>query len=210
LAIEVYRHPVRGCWNRFTLTRCPVSWNAPASESCRSLHSSALQRKIRFHLTPALIPGGQGCDPGNHGDFTAAPGARTTLGARHAMQSYERLSGLPAGLLLISTRYGSRIACGPWPGDVEFSSVAHRGPRASSVLRNPRPDIRCTGEWRDTGQQYDDRIECPGSFTSTSASHGRYVRELKCRVASESIDMNDSGHWMLVHKVWVNGDRYEF
>jgi hypothetical protein len=47
-------------------------------------------------------------------------------------------------------RLVSRTARNASPDSVTFFSVAHRGPRSSSVLKNPWPDTHSEGERRDT------------------------------------------------------------
>jgi hypothetical protein len=51
---------------------------------------------------------------------------------------------------LTSTRYVSRRVRDASPDVATIFFVAHRGPPASFVLRNPWPDTLSGGEWRDT------------------------------------------------------------
>jgi hypothetical protein len=64
---------------------------------------------------------------------------------------------------------GIVLRCGPrrLAGDNGSFSVAHRGPRTSSVQKNPRPDSDSTVERRDAGPRYIEPVYCPGSFPST-------------------------------------------
>ena len=119
----------------------------------------------------------------------------------HDMQLQNDLcmSGLPVGLLPNLHAPRSKMPCAASSGDAAFFSVAHRGSRASSVIKKSGPDTHSTGEWRDAGPQYNDRVECPESRVSRviridGVLHGRFLRELECKIAGKPIEMNDAGH----------------
>jgi PD-(D/E)XK nuclease superfamily len=80
------------------------------------------------------------------------------------LQTYLRMSGLPVGLLF--NFHAPRLKDGlrRFGGVTGFFSVAPRGPRSASVLKNPWPDTHSGGEWLDTGQRYNGHVRLPGSF----------------------------------------------
>jgi hypothetical protein len=74
------------------------------------------------------------------------------------LQSYLRISVLLAGPLLNFHALRLKTVCDASSDDGVIFSVAHRGSRSASVLKDPWPDTRSGIEWLDAGQQHNNHV----------------------------------------------------
>ena len=194
LAIEVRQHAGPGCRNRLTLPLCAANRYAPAFGS--GVRPAFQPSTNRSRSRSASAPVSRQTILSSWKSRQFRPGSpRTTCNCRTTCA----WGGLPVGLLPNLHAPRSKMPCAASSGDAAFFSVAHRGSCASSVIEKSGPDTHSTGEWRDAGPQYNDRVECPESRVSRviridGVLHGRFLRELECKIAGKPIEMNDAGH----------------
>jgi hypothetical protein len=104
--------------------------------------------------------------------FYAAALCRASGACRHSRKARSRSSARPAVQRLRASS-----------ADRSLVSVAPRGPRPSSVLRNPWPDTHSGNEWRDARQLYNDHLQRPKIL---QMPRGRPAREQECAGANPS------------------------
>jgi hypothetical protein len=72
------------------------------------------------------------------------------------------------------------VPASQWPAALRrVAAILSPWPTVALVLlrvKNPRPDIHSTVEWRDAGQRYNEHVEHPESFTITPYRGGMYPR----------------------------------
>jgi hypothetical protein len=107
-----------------------------------------------------------------------------------------------------STRFISRKIHGASPDEATIFSVALRGSRSSSVLKNPWPNTHSGSERPDTRQPSNDRAQCPEQDSMNTTQRNNQLRHFRdtdvplqpralrrCPTATESIVAPFSRQW---------------